>query len=229
LTQRVPWLRIFAEGVAIVVSILLALAMQAWWEARQHRSAELELLNGIRNDLVASRAEITRVLEGSERAAEALQVFLASDARELRALPSDSAAQLLRMPVAFTFQPYEGALRTGDLLLIQSPTVRQLVGQWVGGAADIAEGNPLTLTQLDRVWVLMGANALMIRGDYGPPSNAQSPREILSLLRDNDDFLAARLALQAGADVSTRKLRVFLELTERLIEVLDEALEGADL
>jgi len=36
-TRSVHWPRILAEGFAIVVSILLAFGIQAWWEGRQDR------------------------------------------------------------------------------------------------------------------------------------------------------------------------------------------------
>jgi len=42
--REIPWPRIFAESIAIVVSILLAFWIQAWWDGRQERSEERELL-----------------------------------------------------------------------------------------------------------------------------------------------------------------------------------------
>jgi hypothetical protein len=33
--QPIPWTRIDAEGTAIVVSILFAFAIDAWWEGRR--------------------------------------------------------------------------------------------------------------------------------------------------------------------------------------------------
>lgn len=44
MTRKVPPLRIFAEGIAIVVSILLAFGIQAWWEGRADRQTELTML-----------------------------------------------------------------------------------------------------------------------------------------------------------------------------------------
>jgi len=44
MTNRVnlSWARILAEGSAILVSILLAFEIQAWWEERLERAAEAE-------------------------------------------------------------------------------------------------------------------------------------------------------------------------------------------
>ena len=58
-TRQIPWARIFAEGFAIVVSILLAFGIQAWWDARQERVAEAEYLAAIHD-------EIERNLSGLE-------------------------------------------------------------------------------------------------------------------------------------------------------------------
>jgi len=47
--RQIPWPRILAEGTAIVVSILLAFAIDAWWEERkaaEFRYAQLQTLLG---------------------------------------------------------------------------------------------------------------------------------------------------------------------------------------
>jgi hypothetical protein len=38
--QDIPWKRLFVEGTAIVVSILLAFGIDAWWQDRQIRKEE---------------------------------------------------------------------------------------------------------------------------------------------------------------------------------------------
>ena len=43
-SRHIPWPRIFAEGAAIVVSILLALLIEAWWTERLDRENESDTL-----------------------------------------------------------------------------------------------------------------------------------------------------------------------------------------
>jgi hypothetical protein len=43
-TRSIPWPRILAEGGAIVVSILLAFGIQAWWEGAQELNERLTLV-----------------------------------------------------------------------------------------------------------------------------------------------------------------------------------------
>ena len=56
--QQIPWLRITAEGVAIVVSILLAFSIEAWWQARNEAAEERELLQALLDDFQATKEEI---------------------------------------------------------------------------------------------------------------------------------------------------------------------------
>ena len=51
----IPWLRVFVEGVVIVGSILLAFGIQAWWDERQERREETELLLGLAPDVEVDR------------------------------------------------------------------------------------------------------------------------------------------------------------------------------
>lgn len=52
-TNNIQWKQIFAEGTAIVVSILLAFSIQAWWEERQEREDERIILQSILEELTA--------------------------------------------------------------------------------------------------------------------------------------------------------------------------------
>ena len=48
--REIPWPRILAEGTAIVVSILLAFWIQAWWESRGDARQEQALLAALAED-----------------------------------------------------------------------------------------------------------------------------------------------------------------------------------
>jgi len=45
--EEIPWKRLFLEATAIVASILLAFAIDAWWDDRQIRQFEQETLRGL--------------------------------------------------------------------------------------------------------------------------------------------------------------------------------------
>ena len=66
--REIPWPRIFAEGVAIVVSILLAFWIQAWWQARVDRTDEAaslaRLARGLDDDIVDLEGNLDRARTG---------------------------------------------------------------------------------------------------------------------------------------------------------------------
>lgn len=55
---RVPWPRVFAEGVAIVVSILLAFGIEAWYSDRQDHAQANESLAALEAELRQNLNEI---------------------------------------------------------------------------------------------------------------------------------------------------------------------------
>ena len=46
----IPWGRLVAEGAAIVISILLAFSIDAWWDNRKDIAEEREILLGLEAD-----------------------------------------------------------------------------------------------------------------------------------------------------------------------------------
>lgn len=68
----ISWPRVIAEGLVIIVSILLALAADAWWDGVQQRRGESEALTALRADLSSDAvglASVGRALAARDSAA----------------------------------------------------------------------------------------------------------------------------------------------------------------
>lgn len=61
-SHKIPWPRILAEGVAIVVSILLAFGIEAWWSNREFRLTVQENLIALTNEINSNLREIDHEL-----------------------------------------------------------------------------------------------------------------------------------------------------------------------
>lgn len=72
----VPWARILAESVAIVLSILLAFGIDAWADGRQARERERLILAGLEADFRGSRDEIESVTRNFRRVDSAARELL---------------------------------------------------------------------------------------------------------------------------------------------------------
>ena len=134
--RRLPWLRIFAEGAAIVASILLAFWIQAWWEGRQERNDERAALTSLLREFQKLKAihdwsvtynlairdsirELTNAAVGPENTL---------DDRDVDRLVADlywnQDLSLWAAPVL------SAVVFSGDLELITNSTLRQKLGEW---------------------------------------------------------------------------------------------------
>jgi hypothetical protein len=128
-TRQIPWLRIFAEGVAIVVSILLAFGIQAWWEERQEREEERRILQALSEDFSETREDLLSntagTVESSEQAKELLRIMSEGSANEQA---EEVIALLANSFTTWTYEPrlstYEEIIGSGDLGLVRSDTLR---------------------------------------------------------------------------------------------------------
>jgi len=88
--RRIPWLRVFVESFVIVVSILLAFGIDAWWDVRQQeehfRTALAGLESGYAEHLRRIDANIDYVSNDQQR----LRSFINMDPLEASRIPAES-------------------------------------------------------------------------------------------------------------------------------------------
>ena len=81
--------RFVTEGTVIVVSILLAFWIDAWWDSSQARRNEATVLESIRQEAEQNRRELDRLLERNHIQLARMSMFQAAAEGHLRALPQD--------------------------------------------------------------------------------------------------------------------------------------------
>ena len=136
MAQQVAWRRVFAEGAAIVVSILLAFSIQAWWEGLQERAEEDRLLRSVLQD---SRANLDVIREASAYH----QASLASERRilALAGAPNDQltveAADTLIGRLVWWYGSthwstggLEALTAGGRLEVVRNQELRQTLASW---------------------------------------------------------------------------------------------------
>lgn len=63
-TRKVPWKRISVEAVAIVGSILLAFAIDAWWDERQVAAAQRAQMRALLEEFKEARSQLEFQVQG---------------------------------------------------------------------------------------------------------------------------------------------------------------------
>lgn len=72
---EISWPIVVAEGVAIVASILLAFAIDAWWQRRAQLEQTADLVASLHADFTASQMHLEQWLSGYMRTLKALTEF----------------------------------------------------------------------------------------------------------------------------------------------------------
>lgn len=135
MTQQVRWTRLLAEGGVIVGSILLAFAVDAWWDGRRDDAETQEQLEAVAAELGGNIEILKQYLAGCERRLETARQFLGLMGPSPGPLAQDSLTVLLRGVLVGP----PSALRTSALGLmaaggrfasIQSPSLQRDLNAW---------------------------------------------------------------------------------------------------
>ena len=143
--REIPWLRITVEGGAILLSILLAFWIDAWWDDRADRQQERALLNALSQDFHAAREEFETISAGHRRVIRSMEQILYW--AEAGAVPEADRLDVdVRLSNVFyrpTFDPPMGAVDTilasGRLDLLGNPTLVTELTRWSSLVKDLNE------------------------------------------------------------------------------------------
>ena len=126
---RMPWPQLVAESVAIVVSILLAFWIDAWWDDRQERRAELDYLLALQSDFQATHDVLAEHVADVTRAVASVDATLAAiSAAGDAPLPENFVATVGEAYSIFQPAPvmstYDDMVSSGNLRLIRDEALR---------------------------------------------------------------------------------------------------------
>ncbi len=135
--QSIPWNRITVEAVAIVISILLAFAIDAWWDERKERSEEAEVLLGLRKEFSLNKGILEQTLVSHEESLLLYKKLLAaaySDNWRDHELDTDLTLNWLLSPTTTDLGGgvLVGLVNSGRIELLSSRALREKLAGWEG-------------------------------------------------------------------------------------------------
>ncbi len=210
----------------IVISILIAFALDAWWADRIQQNELLDALVAVREDFLATSAELEYVLSANRTYVAGVNALVRMDRENVAALANDSAEALVRLlPTGgLTFDPTMGAVDAlisgGDLQIIEDVDLRAAIAAWPSVIDELTEDLDILiqmyLAQQERS-VQLGiylrdrrANLADVRGD--------TARGILRTVMSDEEMLN-RLAAHAFAIESLEEELV--SARQSLVAILD--------
>jgi hypothetical protein len=142
--DRDRWVILAAEGVAIVISILLAFAIDAWWDERADRKQEAALLASLHADFRASQAHLEDWAAGNRvvqrTTSELLERIRTAERDEAITVFGGHIVGAISTP---TYSPTDATLRaaisSGQIELIRSEELRKELAVWDQLLADTVE------------------------------------------------------------------------------------------
>ena len=140
-TQIIPWRRTSVEAAAIVASILLAFAIDAWWDGVQERAEEQEILSSLRAEFEANQIVLARTAEIHRRVLGAMQDIVS--ASETQTSVHDESLDSLFGQAGGTphYNPATGALAatisSGRIGLVRSIELRNRLAGWNSVVSDL--------------------------------------------------------------------------------------------
>ncbi len=141
----------------IVVSILLAFAIDAGWDELLERREEVEVLRALAEEFGANRAEAASTIDAHERSAVLVVGVSLLTASEVRTLPPDSVALIIAsMASPRTFDPVRGTLDaligSGRLELVGDEALRRALVVFLNFVDDSQEDARYLAESARRVW-----------------------------------------------------------------------------
>jgi hypothetical protein len=229
-SRIIPWKRIVVEAAAIVVSILLAFAIDAWWAEKQEREVEHAALRALHGDFVASREQMALVLQSLERARLDFARFQAATSAELIEVDPDAIRPILSGLVKnHTFDPVTATLdalvNDGRLGLISDPQILRQLSKWQRELDNIEDiGFEL------RAESVLVRRAMQVHG--GPFMRWSRSLDGLDILRAADGDTLANLRRDLDFMGTARShqyaLAVYLGALRGLAKTLDTTVESLE-
>lgn len=219
----IAWKTLTVEAVAIVVSILLAFAIDAWWADKKESDVEQVALLALRSDFIASRKQLEEVLVSLESARTDFAHFQSVTTAELVEIDPDTIRGFLTaLAKNHTFDPVTATLdalvNDGRLGLISDAQLLNQLSNWqrsLDNIEDVSFELRAESVRVRRAMERHGGPFIRWRRSMNDLEVLQrADGETMANLRQDVDFMGAARSHQYA-------LSAYLYLLQRLAETLD--------
>lgn len=230
-SRVIPWKTILVEAVAIVVSILLAFAIDAWWAEKKEHDVEHVALLALRSDFKASREQMSEVLLSLESARTDYAHFQSATNAELVAIDPDRIRKFLTALVKnHTFDPVAATLdalvNDGRMGLISDARLLAHLSNWRRSLDNINDISSELRAESVRVRRAMephgGPFYRWRRGFDDPEVLHMADGETMANLRRDAEFMGVTKSHQYALGVYLVHLHYLAEDLDSIVTLLDQ-------
>ena len=136
----IPWARVSVEGLVIVISILLAFGIDAWWEERRTRHDEKVYLDSLSSALIIQQSKIDEALQLANALRDSSREILNAAVDSDISLADSELDVLLERLTWHVVSPVSPELRwllsENSIGLVSNPTLVYELGQLLFNLAE---------------------------------------------------------------------------------------------
>jgi len=227
--NNIQWKRLSVEAAAIVASILLAFAIDAWWDHRSDRREEAELLISLEAEFSANLQVLLQDIEYVENYTEAARRLLAATmSDDIVGLPLESIGTDLWRTMSWrtsnlSTTALDSAINEGQLALISNGELRAALSEWPSRLGDMGEEEIFEWRHVTQRYRPFVGSFVRIPSLEGPDAPLLPEGTSLRRLLQIDEFhsiLSMRLDVSL---VSLQDKRETLDELNRLLDLLQPA------
>jgi hypothetical protein len=222
------WAGVVGESAAIILSILLAFAIDAAWDGRQDRAAEREAVLALRDDFEANRAAVQDVLDWHATSNERYTLLSSLSVAELAEFPQDSINVLLgALAGPVTFDAVRGNIDalvgSGRLDLLRNRPLRAGLTTFINLVEDADENAESLWRAAEPVWDRIAshggpwATGEIISGRGVAPFLSAPRVEDLQAVRSDERLMQAAKQFHASSFTYSGELRGILEQIDSVL------------
>ena len=187
-TQKIQWMRLSVEAAAIVASILLAFAIDAWWDYRKDLIAEVKILQNLKDEFTANHETLLKDVEYVSTYTQAIQRLLVayegtSASRQfVDSLGVDLWHSMSWRTLNLSTATLDSVIGAGHLDIIRDQPLRAALAGWAARLDDMAEEEMfewLEVTERYRPFVGRFVSIPSLEGAERKPADPDSLRRLL--------------------------------------------------
>ena len=223
-SRNISWIRLLAEGAAIVVSILLAFWIEAWWEHKGDLSDEIEIVINLESEFAENREKLLRDIGYVSDYSQAARRLLTASAlnatanHSVESIGADLWHTLSWHTANLNTAALDSVISAGRLDLIRNDALRAALARWPSRLDDMREGEMFEWLEVSERYRPFVGRIIAIPPFEGTEPAPPDPDSLRRLLK-NKEFLS----------LLSMRLDVSLLVLEDKDETLTELARGLDL
>lgn len=229
-SRKIPWNRLAAEGFVVVASILLAFAIDAWWDGHLEDRREDRQLAAMREDFFASSVAIVEVLESIEQHANGVDELISM----LKSAEGESVqvpGHLLGYAIGWrtsdvSTSTLDTLIASGDLNQLENEDLRRDLAGFPAFLLNLTEDELMAMEFAESIMATFMAREGLAETAYSNRPGLDWPNASkFANVTPSAEFIGLLTARRVHFNFSLRQLPLIKTYLEDLIAQIDAELE----